>query len=235
MTQTFIRSRNSVHALAAQLRKGPSEPWPWAFAAFMIHFFSSCAASAFFPSAISPAFGISWTAARNSEASLNGTEKTNVVSCEIGDRGFDVEGKTPAEQLLGIGTASTSGALCGELFDKEPGNTKVINAICSAAYHGRFRFFPNFGRLEKTTAALTYLIDAVDLAIIIYSPLPGGLFANFKPSASLDQRAEVCGSRSIPNRCCAIKQASFQETNVGGTCQQSDEDYSMDWMCTCSS
>lgn len=64
---------------------------------------------------------------------MNGTAKTKVVSCEIGDSGLDVGGKIFTDELLGMGTASTGGAVCGEPFDSELGNTKVNNAMLSAA------------------------------------------------------------------------------------------------------
>lgn len=57
-----------------------------------------------------------------------------MVSSDIADRGFRVDGRGRAEQLAGIGIASASGAVFGELSEAESGNTKVIMAMCSAAY-----------------------------------------------------------------------------------------------------
>lgn len=153
----------------------------------MIHFRSSCAIPSFSSSAVVPIFGISRAAAKNSEAWENGTEKTSVVSCEIGNSGFEVDGKSLAEELPGIGTASTGGAFCGEVFDKEPGNTNVINAMYSADYKGLSSFRVKLGG----AAALTYLIDTLTLAIILYDPLPGRFLTHTKRSASFNQRAEL--------------------------------------------
>ena len=69
----------------------------------------------------------------NAAATWNGTENANVVSCEIGEKGFEVDGRDRTEVSLGKGTACASGAVCGELLERDLGNTSVINAMCSAA------------------------------------------------------------------------------------------------------
>jgi hypothetical protein len=79
---------------------------------------------------------------------------------------------------------------------------------------------------------LTHLICTVLPAIVLYSPFPGRILADPKPSTSLDQRVEVRRCRSMSPKSLCIEKASFQQTNVGGTCQQGDEDYRMDRMCT---
>ena len=47
----------------------------------------------------------------NAAASCEATENARAVSCEIGEKGFEVDGKGRAEELLGIGTASVNGAV----------------------------------------------------------------------------------------------------------------------------
>jgi hypothetical protein len=44
-------------------------------------------------------------------ASSHFTEKAKVVSCDIGEKGFEVGGKASTDRLLGTGTASTRGAV----------------------------------------------------------------------------------------------------------------------------
>ena len=74
--------------------------------------------------------GSSWIEARKSEASLYGTAKANVVSCEIGDKGFQVGGRGLMELLSGIDTSCAKGAVRGNVFDRESGKTKVITIMC---------------------------------------------------------------------------------------------------------
>ena len=68
----------------------------------------------------------------NVAASFKSTENARAVSCESGEKGFEVDGKGRAEELLGIGTASANGAVLGELLDSEFGKTSVMSIKCSA-------------------------------------------------------------------------------------------------------
>lgn len=67
--------------------------------------------------------------AKKSDASLAGTAKARVVSCEIGDSGFHVVGRVLTELLAGMETWSAIGAVLGKEFDKESGNTKVMTIV----------------------------------------------------------------------------------------------------------
>ena len=70
----------------------------------------------------------------NAAASSQLTENAKAVSCEIGENGFEVDGKGRAEDLLEMGTASANGAVWGELLDSEFGKTSVISARCSVDF-----------------------------------------------------------------------------------------------------
>lgn len=63
---------------------------------------------------------------RNAAASSEGTAKARVVSCEIGDKAFQVVGRCFTELFLGIATSCADGAALEEVLDKESGKTKVI-------------------------------------------------------------------------------------------------------------
>ena len=87
--------------------------------------------------------------------SCQSTENAKVVSCDNGENGFEVDGSGWAEELLGMGTASTSGAVCGELLAREFGKTSVSRAKCSTDY-GSFSMASETFRIpltESTSAA----------------------------------------------------------------------------------
>lgn len=74
-------------------------------------------------------FGNSCIDDRKSDASSNGTEKARAVSCEIGDRGFQVEGIDCTEPLSGIKTSFARGAVRGNVLERESGNTSVTTTV----------------------------------------------------------------------------------------------------------
>ena len=106
--------------------------FPSSFAAFITHAFE-VPISKFEPSFCKwGSIGNSWITARKSDASPKGTAKANVVSCEIGDRGFQVVGSDSTELLAGMCIVPAAGAIRGKVLDKESGNTKVMRVVCCA-------------------------------------------------------------------------------------------------------
>ena len=90
MVATFSKSMNSVHALVAQLRRALCDPLPVNLEVFGTHIFPSSEALSRAELGWS---GISWITFKKVGASSNGTQNAKVVSCEIGEKGFEVEGK----------------------------------------------------------------------------------------------------------------------------------------------
>ena len=88
----------------------------------------------------------------------------------MGENGFEVAGRDCTDALSGIGTVSASGAVWGELLERDLGKTRVINAICSAAY---IRISPGQFKLEKGVVPLRNGLDCeYHFAISIQFHLP---------------------------------------------------------------
>lgn len=124
--RTFSRSTNDVQDSRAQLRMPPGVFG--LLAAFIIHFFFSCAPS-FEPRSSEASSGgdISCIATRKSGTLVYGTEKAREVSCEMVKKELEELGRSVAEMLLGI--LLSEGA---ELIELESGKTRVTRAISCA-------------------------------------------------------------------------------------------------------
>lgn len=102
-----------------------------------------------------------------------------MVSCDIADSGFRVDGRGWAELLAGIGIAAASGAVFGELLDEESGNTKVVMAMCSEAY-GMLVFEDTFKSVKPTVS----IFSASPLSTCHFQAVSSPTLKRLPPSTS---------------------------------------------------
>ena len=110
---------NSDHALIAHSLKDFCDVL--FFGAFVIHTRSLTPPDLVFS-------GISRTPSRNVFTRFHCNEYASELSCDIGENGFKVVGREVTETFRGVGIESASGAVCGEVSEREFGKTNVTSA-----------------------------------------------------------------------------------------------------------